>query len=75
MVMETNTNKDPAVDDIDTSQYYVIRKGEYDDMKAEIERLRAAGDALHAWIIVNATSQQQDMFGKVLADWEEARRG
>jgi hypothetical protein len=32
----------PAVDDIDTSQYYVIRKGEYDDMKAEIERLRTA---------------------------------
>lgn len=40
-----------------------------------IKSLRAAGDALHAWIIVNATSQQQDMFGKVLAGWEEARRG
>lgn len=29
------------MDDIDTSQYYVIRKGEYDDLQAEIERLRA----------------------------------
>ena len=28
-------------DGIDTSQYYVVRKGEYEGMQAEIERLRA----------------------------------
>ena len=43
----------------------------------EIERLRAAGDALHAWITINATSTQQEHrdYDQVLDAWEEARRG
>lgn len=43
----------------------------------EIERLRAAGNALHAWITVNATSIQQERASHdaVLTAWEEARRG
>ena len=43
----------------------------------EIERLRAAGDALHAWITINATSAQQEShdYNQVLDAWEEARRG
>lgn len=32
--------------DIDWSQYCVVRTVEYDAMRAEIERLRTAGDAL-----------------------------
>lgn len=35
-----NRSDQPAVDGIDTSQYYVVRKGEYDDMEARIERLQ-----------------------------------
>lgn len=68
--------------DIDTSQYYVVRKGEYDDMKAEIERLRAAGDALAKQVTkpcccveahdgaINETCAPCAAF----FDWEEARR-
>lgn len=29
------------MDDVDWPTYYVVRKGEYHDMKAEIDRLRA----------------------------------
>jgi hypothetical protein len=47
------------------------------ELIAENERLRAAGDALHAWITINATFIQQERitFGRVLDAWEEARRG
>lgn len=42
----------------------------------EITRLRTAGDALHAWITINATSAQQERrdYNQVLDAWE-ARRG
>lgn len=55
--------------DIDWSQYCVIRITEYDDMKAEIERLRAAGDALVQAI------RNHDLREQHLKTWEEARRG
>lgn len=47
------------------------------DAADEIERLRSAGDALYAWITVNATTVQQQRltYDRVMAQWEEARRG
>jgi len=43
----------------------------------EIVRLRDAGNQLHAWVTVNATSIQQERVShdKVLTAWEEACRG
>lgn len=71
------------MDDIDTSQYYVIRKGEYDDMKAEIERLRAAGDALAKQVTkpCRCVEAHDGAINETCApcaaffDWEDARRG
>ena len=45
--------------------------------QAEIERLRAAGDALAAWLTAN-TSERQKMspsYNDVLRAWQEARHG
>lgn len=60
------------MDDIDTSQYYVIRKGEYDDMKAEIEELRAMCNDLYH----DATCAESfcRLCGEGIREWE-ARRG
>lgn len=54
------------MNDIDTSEYYVVRRGEYDDMKAEIERLRAENERL---------SESLGNAMRLLAVRNEARRG
>lgn len=57
-----------AADDFNPSQYYVVQISEYDAMKTEIERLRAAGDALVAAI------RNHDLREEHIKAWE-ARRG
>lgn len=54
--------------DLNTSHYYVVQISEYDAMKTEIERLRAAGDALVAAI------RNHDLREEHIKAWE-ARRG
>ena len=58
-----------SMDHIDTSQYFVVQISEYDAMKTEIERLRAAGDALVAAI------RNHDLQEAHVKAWKEARRG
>lgn len=60
------------VEGIDTSQYYVVRKGEYHDMQDEIEELRAMCNDLHH----DATCPESfcRLCGEGIREWE-ARRG
>ena len=59
-------------DGIDPSQYYVVRKGEYDDMRDEIEELRALCNDLYH----DATCAESfcRLCGEGIREWE-ARRG
>lgn len=45
-------------------------------LRAQVARLRAAGDRLFAWCAVNATAGQQELAGynEVLDAWQDARR-
>lgn len=66
---ETSATPPPlATDDFNPSHYYVVQISEYDAMKTEIERLRAAGDALVAAI------RNHDLREEHIKAWE-ARRG
>lgn len=59
------------MDDIDTSQYYVVRQGEYDDMRAEIDRLRALCHDLYH----DATCAESfcRLCGEGIREWEAQR--
>lgn len=48
------------MNDIDTSEYYVVRRGEYDDMKAEIERLHTEIKRLHSVVVLCPRCMEAD---------------
>lgn len=62
------------MDDIDTSQYYVIQISEYNAMKTEIELLREVAEAANECDHV-AFNPKKCRLCRALKAWEEARCG